>query len=493
MKKLSAIIFSILFLLLANTTAQSQVTFNKTYGQMPYNYGKRILQAWDGGYYLLANENGDIANTNIHIIRIDSLGVILFERTIGDASIYSANDFIRTADKGFLITGLTNKHPAKGYDVLLVKTDSNAVVQWEKTYGGADWDMGNSVIETKDNAYLISGQTFSYGPAAGNIYVIKTNLSGDTLWTKVFGGDSTDNAMSADIRYDSTYLIGATTNSFGHGSYDGYVLNLDLNGDTLWTATYGQEKEDIINSIKQTPDSGFVFVGSTMSYNAVLHDGWLAKYDKNRNFVWMLPESWNIQLGEDVFNSVFITDSAQYAIAGYTTSFGNGGKDAAFYLMGEHNQFKCSHTDGSLGDEEAFDVIQTRDSAYAMIGNTNNMGNGIDNIYLVKMGLHCSYSNTTQNVTGIETLMVNEPIQEISVMPTVSTGKYTISLPNSSSSYDVIRISDLQGRVVFTENITVAGDISYLADLTGMADGLYFITICGSKKSVSFKVIKSGN
>jgi hypothetical protein len=494
MKRLITITLSVFLIALVANIANSQVvTFNNTYGQMPYNYGKKIIQANDGGYYILGNESGNIANTNIHIIRTDSLGIILFEKTIGDASVYSANDFVRTSDKGFLITGLTNNHPEKGYDVLLVKTDSNANVQWEKTYGGSDWDMGNSVIETNDNAFLISGQTFSYGPGGENIYIIKTNFNGDTLWTKVFGGDSTDYALSATMRFDSTYLIGATTNSFGHGNYDGYILNLDQNGDTLLTQTYGEEKEDIIYSIKQTPDSGFVFVGSTMSYNAIEHDGWLMKFDKSSNFIWMLPESWNILPGDDLFKDVIITDSAQYALAGYTTSFGSGGRDAAFYLMGEHNQFKCSHTDGSIGDEEANQVIQTSDSAFALIGSTDYMGTGLANIYLIKMGLNCVYDLTTEHIIGIDSPDSTNSAKSISITPNISNGIYWINFPSTYLSEYKIIIRDIQGRILFSDNVQNLHQQSFKVNITNIANGLYFITIFDKQKAITFKIIKSGD
>ncbi|MEI6853712.1 MAG: T9SS type A sorting domain-containing protein [Bacteroidota bacterium] len=491
MKKLSAIIFSILFLLLANTAVQSQVTFNKTYGQMPYNYGKRILQAWDGGYYLLANENGDIANTNIHIIRIDSLGVILFERTIGDASIYSANDFIRTADKGLLITGLTNKHPEKGYDVLLVKTDSNAVVQWEKTYGGADWDMGNSVIETKDNAYLISGQTFSYGPGAGNIYIIKTNLSGDTLWTKVFGGDSTDYAMSADNRYDSTYLIGATTGSFGHGNLDGYVLNLDLNGDTLWTQTYGEDKEDVLNSIKETRDSGYIFVGTTMSYNVIQHDFWLMRFDKNKNFMWKIPEPWISGPADDYGYSVTLNDSAQFVMVGSTTGVGNGGLEISFVVMTDYWNFICSASDGSSADDEGYYAIQTKDKGYIVIGNSKGYGTGISNIYVLKFGPDCSKSSTTEHVTDIEETQVNEKNFYFGIYPNISNGRFYLHFEDNNFDEPIkIMVTNLIGKIIFSDSYNPNNSSEYLINIANEAAGMYFVTVSNNENKACLKVVK---
>jgi hypothetical protein len=492
MKKFLAISICVLSLVMISMNSFSQpITFNHTYGQQQYNYGKKIIQANDQGYYILANENGQVANTNIHIIRTDSLGIILYEKIIGDTSIYSANDFIRTTDKGLLITGITNKHPENGYDVLLVKTDSLANVQWKKTYGGSDWDIGNSVIETPDSAYLISGQTFSYGPGMGNIYIIKTKWNGDTIWTRIFGGDSTDYATSADIRSDSTYLIGATTNSFGHGNYDGYVLDLNQNGDTLWTQTYGEDKEDILYSIKHTADSGFIFVGSTMSYNAIQHEQWLMRFDKYRNLLWKMPEFWDIGPADDVAYNVNVDDSLHFIISGYTTGAGNGGKELSVLIMRDNDNFVCSHTDGSTEDDIGYYSVQVKDGSYMIIGTTTGYANGITNIYVIKMANNCGYSPTTENITGIEQHQNNINDNGFEIYPTISEGTYHIRFAGSNlyETYHII-VSNLLGNEVFSTSVKNPDSGDYILNISGKAAGLYFITVYGGKQFFSRKVIK---
>ncbi len=496
MKKLLSIAFALLWISLQSFVADGQVIkFNKTYGDMAYNYGQRIIQAKDKGYFILGNESGDIGNTNIHVIRTDSMGVIRFEKVIGDASLYWANDFKRTSDRGFLITGFTNKNLDKGYDVLLIKTDSNANVEWERTYGGNDWDIGNAVVETKDDAYLLVGKTYSYGAANENIYAIKTNFSGDTIWTKTFGGDSTDYANAVDVMMDSTYLIGATTNSFGHGNFDGYVLNLNTNGDTIWTQTYGEDKEDIINSIKQTPDSGFVFVGSTMSYNAIQHENWLMRYDKNKNYMWKFPESWDIGAGDDVAYSVTVDDSSRFIITGYTTGAGNGGKELSVLVMGDIHSFKCSMTNGSAKDDEGNYAVQTTDQGYVVIGSSEGMGLGLSNIYMLKIAHNCSYSPSTQHVTAVNEAVSTEKNDAFTVSPTISNGHYTITFTDKNSLQDrdvAVNISDIYGRMVLASNLHHADNASYFIDISDKADGIYFINVSGKTYMHSFKVLKCG-
>ncbi|HOY32008.1 MAG TPA: T9SS type A sorting domain-containing protein [Bacteroidales bacterium] len=492
MKKLPDILLLIILIFCCQTSRISAqpVTFNHTYGSMQYNYGRRIIEAGDRGFFILSNVSTSTANSKIDIIRTDSLGLIIYEKNLGDGAIYWANDFIRTTDHGFLICGLTDKLPGKGYDVLLMKTDSNINVEWERYWGGTDWDFGNAVRETCDGAYIIAGQTFSYGPANENIYVIKTNLLGDTLWTRVFGGDSTDYATSACILPDSTYLIGATTNSFGHGSFDGYVLNLDMNGDTIRTKTYGDIHEDILNTVSQTPDSGFVIAGTTKNYGAIDYDYWVQSYDKNNNLKWKMPEPWEIIPGDNIINNITVTDSSRYLLAGYVNGQGNGGKETVFLAFDENHVFVCSRTAGSSEDEEGFQAIQTADRGYAIVGYSDELGTGLANIYVVKIGDDCSFSSTTEHITGTEENLISQPSCFAGIYPSISSGEYVLHFSeNQISEQYSISVFNILGQNIFNDDSELRTG-EYKLDLTDAADGMYIVTLTSATNKSSFKVIK---
>ncbi|HNW71273.1 MAG TPA: T9SS type A sorting domain-containing protein [Bacteroidales bacterium] len=467
--------------------------FKHTYGNMPFNYGQKIIESSDRGYYILSNVSASSGNNIIDIIRTDSLGHIIGNKEIGEGPVYWANDFIRTSDHGFLICGLTNKYPAKGYDMLLIKTDSSLNTEWEKTYGGADWDIAQAVKETFDNAYIIVGKTYSYGPSNDNVYVVKTDFQGDTLWTRTFGGDSSDYATSVDILYDSTYLIGGATNSFGYGDYDGYVLNLGRNGDTIWTKTYGEDKEDIIYSIKQTPDSGFVFVGSTRSYNAIQHENWLMRFDKNHHYWWRLPEFWDIGPGDDMVYDVFIDDSSRYILTGYTTGVGMGGKEVLMLVMGDGDVFHCSLTDGSANDESGNQVIQSADGGYVIVGSTQGIGPGLSNIYLLKTGNNCYFTQTPEHILAINEHATALSEKSMYITPTLSGGKYNIIInePLFSEGF-IIMVYDIMGRLIVSGNMNNAAMQAFPIDISAAADGLYFIEVLTKQTRSTFKIVKSG-
>lgn len=486
-------IIAAFIMLTGQRTYAQAIKFNHFYGSRQYNYGKRIIESGDRSLFILGNVSADEGNTNISIIKTDSLGIIVFEKYLGDGPVYWANDFIRTSDQGFLICGLTNKFPDDGYDMLLIKTDSNINVEWEKQYGGIGWDIANAVKETKDSAYIIVGSTYSYGPANENIHVVKTNYQGDTLWTKTFGGDSTDYATSVDVLYDSTYLIGANTNSFGYGSCDGYILNLALNGDTIWTENYGEDKEDILNSIKQTADSGFIFAGSTKSYGATSTELWLRKYDKNRSLSWKVPEPWDILGIERCYYHVTIDDSANVLLTGY--GYYSGKKDLLFYKFksfGTYWNFICSFVRGSEGDAEGFQVIPTHDKGYAVVGTIRSPGPELSDIYVTKIGSDCSFSNTDEHILAVEGPDILQQSLIAGLFPSVSDGHYNIHFNKERNKACRIAVYNLFGQVIFSDVYAMSNESFYHLDITHQAGGIYFVEISDSESRSNFKIMKTG-
>jgi len=151
---------------------------------------------------------------------------------------------------------------------------------WTKTFGGSDHDGGSSVQQTSDGGYIITGETHSYGAGDSDVWLIKTDESGDNLWTKTFGGGHEDVGGCVQQTSDGGYIVTGDTRSYGAGSWGGYdvwLIKTDASGDTLWTKTFGGSDDDVGTFVQQTSDGGYIITGWTDSYGEGNFDVWLIR------------------------------------------------------------------------------------------------------------------------------------------------------------------------------------------------------------------------
>jgi hypothetical protein len=203
---------------------------------------------------------------------------ITFERYYGLSNTYaSGRSVFQKADGGYVFAGAMN------YEFYLVRTDSLGDTLWTRIYPGNRWDHGYSMDTTSDDGYIMAGATKSFGVDSIDIYVIRTDSLGDTLWTRTYGGLYEERGYSIKRTPDGGFIIAGRTNSFGAGGFDAYLIRIDSLGDTLWTRTYGDSMEDYATCVVIAPDDNFVITGITRIPSVRVL---LTKVDTLGNVIW---------------------------------------------------------------------------------------------------------------------------------------------------------------------------------------------------------------
>lgn len=262
-------------ILLIRTDADGDTVWTRTYGGWGNDVG-RCLKEVAGGYVLAGTTSSFGAGPHdILVLRIGADGDSLWMRTFGGTGADYGYSLELAGQGGLVVAGYTNSFGAGGYDIYLVKIDPSGNKIWARTYGGTANDVGLSV-ERSLSGYVVAGNTSSFGAGAMDAFLVGTDADGGALWTKTYGGSANDAAWSVEGAGNG-YIIAGYTESYGAGQTDVYVLRTDPLGDTLWTKTYGSDWVDCGYCAQlAAPDSGYIIVG-TVGHWEWGDDIWLIK------------------------------------------------------------------------------------------------------------------------------------------------------------------------------------------------------------------------
>jgi len=353
------------FLFISFTVAQNTppaIQWQKSLGGTEEEWAYSIKQTNDGGYIVVGSSesnDGDVTGhhgltghgrADFWVVKIDSLGNIQWEKSLGGNYADEAKPIEQTNDGGYIVAGfcsgngggdISGNHGSEDY--WIVKLDSAGNIQWQKCYGGTEEDIAYSIKQTNDGGYIVVGSAKSndgdvsynhdntcYNP---DCWIVKLDSTGNIQWQKSYGGTVKDIAYSIEQTNDGGYIVAGISQSNdgdvtgNHGGYDCWIVKLDSTGNIQWQKSYGGSIDEGAY-IQQSYDGGYIFAGTTTSndgdvsggYGNFWQDYWIGKLDSIGNLQWQKCLG---GIASDMASSIQQTYDGGYIVAG-TSSSNNG-------------------------------------------------------------------------------------------------------------------------------------------------------------------------
>lgn len=286
----------------------------------------KVINTDDGGFAFCGySTNATVANDDAFFLKMDGAGTIQWSNYWGGAGKDRAQDIVQTADGGYAVTGYTTSPPSAYYDAFILRLNSSGDTLWSKYYGGGGFEDANTITLLPDDGFIIGGQGTN-GSSGLDMFLVRTDKLGDTLWTKKFGSSGTDNIENLIRLTDGSFIItGGTDDTSGFGGNDGILVKTDTGGVVLWTKYYGGNSQDDFHQVSPTADGGFILSGTSRSSGALEPNMWLVKTNSAGDSTWTQTYGGNNH--DHGYGAVQTLDGG-YIFVGYTGSFGFNGEEA---------------------------------------------------------------------------------------------------------------------------------------------------------------------
>jgi hypothetical protein len=411
----SRAIFSAAFYFLMMPVSYGQeIEWQNTIGGSNTDYLFSIQQTTDGGYILggwsSSNISGDKTENgnggdDYWIVKTDAAGNILWQNTIGGDTTDFLYSVQQTADGGYILGGYSTSNISGDktentngiQDYWIIKTDAIGNIQWQNTIGGGSQDFLNCIKQTADGGYILGGSSNSgiSGDKTENsngltdYWIIKTNAAGNIQWQNNIGGSGGDFIASVQQTADGGYILGGYSNSgisgdkteTLYGFYDYWIVKTDATGNIQWQNTIGGTNSDMLYSIQQTIDGGYILGGlsnsgisADKSENSLgNYDYWIVKTDATGNIQWENTIGGNY---DDYLLSIQQTSDGGYILGGRSLSNFSGdktencvgGPDYWIVKTDDLGRIQWQNTIGGNSSEEPRSIQQTADGRYILGG-----------------------------------------------------------------------------------------------------------------------------
>lgn len=455
-----------------------QISFFNYYSDNGADVGEGIIQLDDSSYVVTgASSSFGDAPSQAFLMQIDSMGNYMWSKSYGGPESESGRRVLYQKNFGYFICGYTNSYGAGGFDFYLAKVDESANLEWENTFGGAGWDRVNDAALTRDTGTILVGETSSNETDNMDIYIVRTDKLGDTLWTKTIGGIGDDKA-SCILKYtDSTYFIGGEYYVEDSVQTKGYMMYMKDDGTVFWERTFGPNGDYWVSDLAFDIDPEKVvgigggngpLTDDIDAYIFVMHNSgtfWGGYHPSQPG------ESYVTQMTNFGSNGDFYISATKNNGTGYLF-----GEDITINkysgLLSFQNSFGMSHDYPDVTGE----IIATSDGGAIVVGHSTAVISGGNEITVAKIGPGDVYPDNINGTTISNLVLIDELDLSslVTLFPNPSGGD--VRLVSETELYDNYKILSSTGSIIDAGDFYKELNLS----LTEEGSGLYFVELYGN-------------
>jgi hypothetical protein len=359
------------------------VDWEQTVGGSAHELARTVIKTNDNSYIAAGStESFSAGNSDAFIVKLDASGNLLWNKTFGGADYEVINEISDTADGNFILTGETRSFGAGHRDLLFLKIDTDGNFLWNRTFGLADADWGAALVRSGDNIF-VTGFYHPIFDEYGELLLLKMDQDGNFLWNKTYGGGRGFEIITVDN--NGTLIVGETGDNYT-------LLRVDGQGNELWRKTFGGSLIDISDLVISTPDEGFLIGGHSLSFGPGNEDAWVIKVDKDGN------HEWNKTFGgtlNDWPNALLNYNDGGYLVGIHTLNYGNG-DNWILKLNGSGDVEWEQYTGYPAGDDFAHDMIEVAEKKYVLAGRTKVGGTNSD-IWMLQITINGESLSTSDS------------------------------------------------------------------------------------------------
>lgn len=388
MQKRNLAISFLIFILFLFSSVSSLVFASSDVWTVNYGRGKEMaksLVVTDDGGYVIAGDTGsfDAGQNDFWLVKVDSNGNMVWNKTYGGSRYESVRALIKTADDGFVLAGSTRSFGAGSEDFWVVKTDSSGNHEWNQTYGEPGDQYATSIIETSDGGYAIGGccdQSFDDPFGDTDFWVVKTNPYGVMEWNKTFSDSSLNSCSDLVETSEGGYLLVGNTGRYLVEA-NIFAIKTDAEGQLEWKKRYGGRDHAGASSLIKTLDGKYAIAGYCSQ------NFWLLKIDNSGNIEWdqMYDNS-----GVEEAYSLIQTFDGGYALAGVISGVVDNESyiDSWMVKTDENGILEWNQTYGGTGDQYIYSLVEVSDGTFALAGFSTSTYAGPASLWLIKTDDH---------------------------------------------------------------------------------------------------------